>query len=142
MAQRRRGQPEPGRADAVLDHLLTLLNTRQGMSRLDPEYGMPDITDITHNMPRGSPVLSRMIVAAIQRYEPRLKHVVVRPSALLGNTLSLTFEVTAQLVSESPVRADTRSEMRSLDAIAHEPRHGETLHFQTTVSAGGQVSIG
>ncbi len=40
------------------------------------------------------------IVEAIQRYEPRLKGVVVRSSTLDENALSLSFHISAQLVGE------------------------------------------
>jgi type VI secretion system protein len=109
----------------VLVHLVTLLNTRQGSSALDREYGLPDIIDITHNIPAGIPVLQRMIARAIRRYEPRLTHVRVRcspPRSKAASTTrahapSLSFEVSAQLVG------------------------GSAFRFETKISSGGQVSI-
>src|SRR5262245_4704245 len=102
---------------AVMEHLLVLLNTRQGSSPADPDYGLPDLTDIVHNMPNGLPALQRLIGEAIQRYEPRLKAVTVRPAAHSPNSLSLSFEVRAQLVA------------------------GGSLRFETRVMRGGQVSV-
>jgi type VI secretion system protein len=115
--QRLRGEARKKREDAVLVHLSTLLNTRQGSSALDPEYGLPDIVDFTHNIPSAIPALERLIVGAIQRYEPRLSHTVVRSSTVHTDALSLCFEVSAQLLG------------------------GGSLRFQTTLSAGGQVSV-
>lgn len=103
--------------ESILQHLAVLLNTRQGSSALDAEYGMPDMTDVVHNIPAGIPALSRMIADAIQRYEPRLKGVAVRASARAHESLSLSFEVRAQLVG------------------------GGTLRFETRVSQGGQVTV-
>lgn len=117
MRCRLRGEPRPRREDAVLAHLSTLLNTRQGSSALDREYGLPDIVDITHDIPTGIPVLERMIVHAIRRYEPRLTHVLVRSSTIHVDALSLCFEVSARLVG------------------------GGALRFETKVTAGGQISI-
>jgi type VI secretion system protein len=114
---RQRRTREPSRAEAVLAHLATLLNTRRGMSSLDAEYGLPDLTEATHDMPLGLPVLQRMIVAAIERYEPRLQHVVVRAATLQTETLSLLVELSAQL-----------------------PGAG-TIRFETRVFSGGQISI-
>jgi len=62
-------------------------------------------------------VLQRMIVHAIQRYEPRLSHVLVRSSTIHADALSLSFEVSAQLAG------------------------GGALRFETTISSGGQISI-
>ncbi|MEY4508361.1 MAG: type secretion system needle hub protein TssE [Pseudomonadota bacterium] len=114
---RLRGEARAKREHAVLVHLSTLLNTRQGSSALDLTYGLPDITDFTHNIPGAIPLLERLIVDAIQRYEPRLSHVQVRSSTVHTDALSLSFEVSAQLVG------------------------GGSLRFQTTLSAGGQVSV-
>jgi type VI secretion system protein len=111
------GEPAPPHEEAVLAHLSALLNTRQGSSALDREYGLPDIIDITHNIPAGIPVLQRMIVCAIQRYEPRLTRVVVRSSTIHKDALSLSFEVSALLVG------------------------GGALRFETKISSGGHVSI-
>jgi type VI secretion system protein len=117
ITRRLRGEPRARREEVVLAHLSMLLNTRQGSSALDREYGLPDIIDVTHDIPAGIPVLQRMIVHAIQRYEPRLTHVLVRSSAIHADALSLSFEVSAQLVG------------------------GGALRFETTISSGGQVSI-
>lgn len=117
IGQRLRGEARTSREDAVLVHLSTLLNTRQGSSALDAAYGLPDIVDFTHNIPSAIPALERLIVGAIQRYEPRLSHIVVRSSTVHTDALSLCFEVSAQLVG------------------------GGSLRFQTTLSAGGQVRV-
>jgi type VI secretion system protein len=115
--RRLRGEPRVRREDAVLVHLSMLLNTRQGSSSLDPAYGLPDIVDFTHNIPGAIPALERLIVDAIQRYEPRLSHIVVRSSTVHADALSLCFEVSAQLVG------------------------GSSFRFQTTLSSGGHVSV-
>jgi type VI secretion system protein len=117
MTMRLRGQRVATPEDAVLEHLAALLNTRQGSSSLDREYGMPDITDFTHNLPTGIPTLQRMIVDVIQRYEPRLKGIVVRSSILDETALSLSFHISAQLVG------------------------GGALRFETKLSSGGLISI-
>lgn len=117
MATRLRGERVATREESVLAHLGALLNTRQGSSALDADYGLPDITDVTHSMPAGIASLQKMIVDAIQRYEPRLRSIVVRSSVLHPDTLSLRFEVSAQLVS------------------------GGSLRFETKVSPGGHVTV-
>lgn len=115
--RRLRGEARDSCEDAVLIHLSTLLNTRQGSSALDAAYGLPDIVDFTHNIPSAIPQLERLIVDAIRRYEPRLSQIVVRSSTVHADALSLSFEVIAQLA------------------------RGGSLRFQTTLAAGGQVSV-
>ncbi len=114
---RSQGRSAVGLEQAILEHVLVLLNTRQGSSALDPSYGLPDLTDLTHNVPEGVPALQRMIVEAIQRYEPRLKSVHVRPLPLAPGALTLSFEVRAQLA------------------------RGGAFRFETKVCRGGQIYV-
>ncbi len=52
-----------------------LLNTRQGSSALDPEYGLPDFTDLVLSFPEGGGQICAAIASLIERYEPRLSDV-------------------------------------------------------------------
>ena len=117
MRYRSEGRSAASLERAILEHLLVLLNTRHGSCSMDPGYGLPDLTDLAHNVPEGIPALQRMIVDAIQRYEPRLQAVSVRPAPLSSGALSLSFEVRAELVA------------------------GGSLRFETKVSRGGQVVV-
>jgi type VI secretion system protein len=117
MRYRSEGSSAASLERAILEHLLVLLNTRHGSCSMDPGYGLPDLTDLAHNVPEGVPALQHMIVEAIQRYEPRLQAVSVRPVPLSPGSLSLSFEVRAELVA------------------------GGSLRFETKVSRGGQVVV-
>jgi type VI secretion system protein len=108
LADRAGGKPDSLQAQAVLEHLRQLLNTRQGSSALDPLYGIPDFTDLLHSFPDGLFVLQRALAETITRYEPRLRAVSVRPVRVLRDTLVLQFEVTGQLASGQPLRFETQ----------------------------------
>jgi type VI secretion system protein len=104
---------------SILEHVQALLNARQGGSRLDPSYGIPDITDVLHSMPGGMPVLRNMIEECIRKHEPRLSN--VRVVALAKDDeadLNLRFEVHAKLAAV-----------------------GGSIRFETEVSRAGRVRV-
>lgn len=117
MVDRVKGNPACSLERSVLEHLRTLLNTRQGSSLLDPLYGTPDFTDSLHDFPRGLITLQRAIETAIRRGEPRLQAVSVRPSAREENSLVLSFDVAGRLEG------------------------GAVIRFRTEVTRGGQIQL-
>ncbi len=116
---RRRDQDAAARplAAAVLAHISELLNTRHGGSALDPAYGLPDLTDLTHRIPEGLPVLQRSITELLRRHEPRLRKVHVQAVTPAVAAPSLHFEVRAELAS------------------------GATLTFHTELMPTGRVHV-
>jgi type VI secretion system protein len=97
----------------VVDHLRRMLNTRQGSSLTVPDYGVVEISELTHDFPDALGVMQRAIKNSIIAYEPRLKNVQVRLVAPDGqNRMFVYFEVTAQLVypdgHRQAVRFNTR----------------------------------
>jgi type VI secretion system protein len=104
---------------SITAHLRHLLNTRQGDSEAAPDYGVPDFTDYLHNFPGGLSDMQVAIQTAIEKYEPRLNQVSVKPVSLSPHALTLQFEVRARLAA-SP---------------------SDTATFATHVYRGGRVSI-
>lgn len=98
IAARSEGLPAPGLERSILGNLSVLLNTRSGFCPQDPLYGVPDFTDLAHNLPAGVPSLQVMIRDAISRYEPRLRSVTVQSHELSPDTLTLSFVVRAELI--------------------------------------------
>lgn len=92
---------------SILEHVQALLNTRQGSSALDPNYGIPDITDVLHSLPGGMPVLRATIEECIRRHEPRLSSARVTPLVTDEAGLHLRFEVQAKLSSGGSIRFET-----------------------------------
>lgn len=110
------GGNAPSELQSVLAHLSLLLNTRRGSSPADEGFGMADLTDVLRDFPAGIATLQRMIAEAIQRYEPRLKNVSVRPLGPSTAQLCVSFEVRAQL-------------------------RGTRVQLQTKLSPNGLVSV-
>ncbi len=63
---------------AITQHLIRLLNTRQGSCLTCPDYGLVEISELLFEFPDAVGIMQRAIKNAIQSYEPRLKNVQVR----------------------------------------------------------------
>lgn len=87
-------------ADSVLHHLQKMLNTRQGHVLIQPEYGMPDVTEFIQGFSEGVNSVRRAIRTSIEKFEPRLRNVEVTFVPSEEDRLSLRFEITAELVTE------------------------------------------
>jgi len=107
-------------ADSVLSHLRKMFNTRQGHVLTQPEYGLPDVTHLVQNLPEMIRVSSTAIQNSIERFEPRLRHVVVRGIPIPEGDMNLWFEIRAELVTD---------------------QEEVTVSFQTRVNASGRVDI-
>lgn len=87
-------------ADSILRHLQKMLNTRQGHVLIQPEYGMPDITEFVHSMPGSLKKVQSAIRNSIEKFEPRLRNVDISYVPAEDDKLSLRFEITAELVTD------------------------------------------
>lgn len=85
--------------DSVMRNLQKLLNTRQGEALIQPDYGMPDITDCAEGAPETLDRVCHAIKSTIENFEPRLHRVRVTFSPA-GNDLKLHFGITGQIVTE------------------------------------------
>lgn len=95
--------------ESVMRHLQRLLNTRQGQALIQPEYGMPDITDCSEGAPEALDRVRRAIKNSIEMFEPRLRRVRITHLPL-GEDLNLHFAISGQIVTEKeqiPVHFDT-----------------------------------
>jgi type VI secretion system lysozyme-like protein len=97
---------------AVLESLKLLLTARAGSALACPEYGMLSIVDIVHSCPDALDAVARSIRTTIERHEPRLAAITVRPAPHEpGSELTLRFEVAGQLLNGArriPVRFETQ----------------------------------
>ena len=93
---------------SISEHLQMLLNTREGLSVTNPDFGLPDLTDIVHMLPDGVHALQNAIRDVILKYEPRLSKVKVRfvPS---DDAFVLYFDITARRndADKTPFRVRT-----------------------------------
>lgn len=86
--------------DSIIRNLKHLLNTSQGNSLLDDNYGLPHLSSIRSTMPHSLNSFIAAIRATIERNEPRLRNVRVvhRPTATHAG--ELRFEITAVVVDD------------------------------------------
>ncbi len=100
-------------ASAVASHLRQLLSTRQGSSLTCPDYGVPDITDLLHDITEAVAVTQRAVKHTLQVYEPRLKNVQVRHARndVAGGQHAMMFEISGHIVladgRKQPIRIGT-----------------------------------
>jgi type VI secretion system protein len=107
-------------ADSILRHLRKMLNTKQGHSLTQPEYGMPDVTEFIQNLPEMVEVVQRGIRNSIEKFEPRLRNVAVTYVPSEDIVANLRFEITAELVTE---------------------REEASVWFETAVTPTGQIEV-
>jgi type VI secretion system protein len=87
-------------AESVMANLRRLLNSRQGIAMIQADYGIPDLCDVIHSFPDAIGGMRKGIKTSIERYEPRLRRVQVKHVEHDGDPSGLSFEITAELVTE------------------------------------------
>ncbi|CAN5255323.1 type VI secretion system baseplate subunit TssE [soil metagenome] len=92
---------------SIQNHLVNLLNTRQGMLQHLPDYGLPDITAIYQGMPYSISYLLKTITAVIEKYEPRLHCVIVKHNQQHDKNCVLNLEIRAQLINGGNIQFAT-----------------------------------
>lgn len=105
--------------DSVMRHLQRMLNTRQGHVPIQPEYGMPDITDCAEGSPEALDRIRRAIRTSIEMFEPRLRRVRITHLPV-SDDLNLHFGITGQLLMD---------------------REQVAVQFSTTVNPSGNATI-
>jgi len=64
---------------SILQSLRRIFGSVYGDASTDPYYGLPDVGGLSRSMPASTEQMREAIVAAIERYEPRLCNVRVLP---------------------------------------------------------------
>jgi type VI secretion system protein len=108
-------------AASVVGHLTRLLNSRQGCSSTLSDYGMPDFSESQGSKNEMKAAFELAIRTTIQKYEPRLRRVVVRLDEDEGQRLDPRFTITAEL-------ATTDDSQRQVS-------------FSSVMDANGKISI-
>lgn len=100
-------------ASAIVRHIKQMLTTRHGSSITCPDYGVPDVTHLLHDITEAVAVIQRGVKASIQLYEPRLKNVQIRHvknTNSIGQP-SMMFEISGHILladgRRQPVRIGT-----------------------------------
>lgn len=98
--------------ESIRAHLTRILNTRQGSVPIDPDFGVPDFTNLAGSSLSGSTQeVAASITRMVARYEPRLKSVQVQLAESGSEVLSLSFTLEGSIeVSDKtiPIRLATR----------------------------------
>lgn len=106
---------------SIRDHLQRILNTRRGSVPLDPEFGVPDFTNLAGSFSTGSTRdIIDSITRMIERYEPRLKQPRLRVSEHADEVLSLSF---------------------SLDGVVQVDDRELPIRLATSISSSGRVTL-
>ena len=96
------GSPEtiPARSlpDSVLTNVRAILNARQGCCETRPDYGMPDLNDISREASETIPAIARAVKLQLETFEPRLRQVQVRPLPISDAPGEFAFGVSAVLI--------------------------------------------
>ena len=96
------GSPEtiPARSlpDSVLTNVRAILNARQGCCETRPDYGMPDLNDISREASETIPAIARAVKLQLETFEPRLRQVQVRPLPSSDAPGEFAFSVSAVLI--------------------------------------------
>ena len=106
------------RLRSVLGNLGRLFNTRRGSLPHIPEFGLPDITDVSRAAPAEVEAIRRAIRESVERFEPRLRRVRVDQDASDSSSPYLVFLLSAEIVPlgrvqfQTTIRADDLIEVR------------------------------
>lgn len=79
---------------AIIDSLERLLSTRQGGSLTAPDYGVPELTELSANFVDALAIAQRALKSTLNTYEPRIKNVQVRGTKFDLTEMQFEFEVT------------------------------------------------
>ncbi len=104
-------------ARAIREHLVLLLNTRQGSVLHLPDYGLPDLSIVYSEHPDSIEFLRRSIKNTIEKYEPRLQNIRVEEQSYDNMVFEVTFKISANVQEEESV-----SEIQFLTTISNTGR--------------------
>jgi type VI secretion system protein len=89
--------PEKRQLKSICDHLIRLLNTRQGTLSHLPDYGMPDIAEVYRGLPASLDELKNTIVHVVEKYEPRLEKIRIADVSFDPLKSRIAFKINAMI---------------------------------------------
>ena len=105
---------------SVLGNLRRLFNARRGSLIHVPEYGLPDLSDVSPSSPEKIESLRVAIREAVERFEPRLQKVRVTREGSRVDSSHLVFLLSAQMGPNARVRFQTT--IRSSEPVEIRPK--------------------
>lgn len=117
-----RGESDPKTAIAsVLEHLIKILNMRQGSAPIATDLGMPDFTSIAGSLNADSlPEMEEALTRVITKYEPRLAGVKVNFEPQQDRPFMIAFKLAARV----------RVEGREMPVV-----------FETVLNSDGHITV-
>jgi type VI secretion system protein len=106
------------RLRSILGNLGRLFNTRRGSLPHAPEFGLPDITDVSRAAPAEVESIRRAIRESVERFEPRLRRVRVDQDVSDASSPYLVFLLSAEIAQlgrvqfQTTIRSDDLVEVR------------------------------
>lgn len=92
--------PDRQLRDSIVKHLRNLFNTRAGSVPIDPNYGMPDMSNIAGSFAMGTiESLCEAFLWQTSRYEPRLHQPKIRVEDETRDVITLRFELSGLIES-------------------------------------------
>lgn len=95
-------------SDSVCKHLTQLLNARRGVLEHLGDYGLPDVEDLYEGLPYSQQTLANEVKRTIEKYEPRITNLIVRPIDIKEENCVIRFEIRAQLKTGEIIRLNTK----------------------------------
>src|SRR5262245_59076099 len=105
---------------SVLGNLRRLFNARRGSLAHVPEYGLPDLSDVSPSSPQKIEALRVAIREAVERFEPRLQNVRITREPGPADSPHLVFLLSAQMGPNARVRFQTT--IRSSEPVEIRPK--------------------
>lgn len=98
--------------ESIRNHLQRILNTRRGSVPIDPDFGVPDFTNLAGSFSSGTTrEVMDSLTDMISRYEPRLKHPRILVAEGGREILSLNFSLEGDIEvndRDIPIRLTTQ----------------------------------
>lgn len=92
---------------SVHDHLIRLLNARQGVLEHQPDYGLPDLDMLYRELPYSEQDIAFAVKKVIEKYEPRLTQVRVQPRVRDIRHCVVRMEISGRLQNGMQVKFQT-----------------------------------
>lgn len=86
---------------SVTRHLKKILNTRRGTVLIDPEYGMPDFSDLPVDLASAkTELMKERIKTVVEKYELRIKDVEITIDSKTNSSLSMNFGLNGTIIHD------------------------------------------
>jgi type VI secretion system protein len=92
---------------SIRAHLTRLLNSRRGSLIHLPDYGLPDVTEIYQGLPYSIDALIDAIKNTIEKYEPRLHNISIKPKPMNDKDCVLRLEICATTNTNDQLQFNT-----------------------------------